>query len=71
MSINRENLPKKVIERNISTYRNLKINKEEIEFSEGFTDLHTISYQKIIDGKGYGLLDAKNSIEIVSQIRES
>ena len=71
LSINRENLPKKVIERNISTYRNLKINKEEIEFSEGFTDLHTISYQKIIDGKGYGLLDAKNSIEIVSQIRES
>ena len=64
LSINRENLPKKVIERNISTYK-FKINKEEIEFSEGFTDLHTISYQKIIDGKGYGLLDAKNSIEIV------
>ena len=40
-----------------------------MEFSKGFTDLHTVSYEKILDGQGYGLSDAKSSIEIVSQIR--
>ena len=69
LSINAENLPKSVREKGLPTYRTLSIEGEKIEFSKGFTDLHTISYQKIIDGKGYGLLDAKNSIEIVSKIR--
>ena len=45
------------------------IEGKEIEFSKGFTDLHTVSYQKILNGEGYGLADAKNSIEIISQIR--
>ena len=53
----------------ILTFRSLKIAGEEIEFSKGFTELHTVSYQKILEGKGYGLLDAKKSIEIVSKIR--
>ena len=51
------------------TFRTLSIEGESIEFSKGFTDLHTVSYQKILQGFGYGLKDAKNSIEIVSQIR--
>ena len=53
----------------LTTFRTLSIEGESIEFSKGFTDLHTVSYQKILDGFGYGLKDAKNSIEIVSQIR--
>ena len=69
LSINAKNLPEKVKGLDLSTYRNLSIEGEDIEFSKGFTDLHTLSYQSILDGKGYGLVDAKSSIEIVSQIR--
>jgi UDP-N-acetyl-2-amino-2-deoxyglucuronate dehydrogenase len=69
LSINAQNLPKDIKAKNQSTFRALTIEGKEIEFSKGFTDLHTVSYQKILEGKGYGLLDAKNSIEIVSQIR--
>lgn len=69
LSINAENLPPEIKSKGQSTFRTLTIEDKEIEFSKGFTDLHTVSYQKIIEGKGYGLKDARNSIEIVSQIR--
>ena len=69
LSINAGNLPQKAKENGLPTYRTLSIGGEEIEFSNGFTDLHTVSYQKILEGKGYGLVDAKNSIKIVSKIR--
>jgi len=51
------------------TYRSITVNGEEIEFSGGFTDLHTRSYEEILKGNGFGLDDAKPSIEIVSTIR--
>ena len=69
LSINSDNLPQKAKDNGLSTFRTLSIEGEEIEFSNGFTDLHTVCYQNILDGKGYGLIDAKSSIEIVSQIR--
>jgi len=69
LSINANNLPQQAKNNGLSTFRTLSIEGEEIEFSKGFTDLHTISYQHILDGKGYGLADAKSSIEIVSKIR--
>jgi len=69
LSINADNLPQQAKNDGLSTFRNLSIEGEEIEFSKGFTDLHTVSYQHILDGKGYGLADAKSSIEIVSEIR--
>ena len=69
LSIKAENLPESVKSKGIATYRTLSIEGEEIEFSKGFTDLHTVSYREILEGKGYGLADAKNAIEIVSQIR--
>ena len=69
LSINANNLPQQAKNDGLSTFRNLSIEGEEIEFSKGFTDLHTVSYQHILDGKGYGLADAKSSIEIVSEIR--
>ena len=47
----------------------LKIEGEEIEFTKGFTDLHTVSYKDILQGYGYGLNDVRESIEIVSRIR--
>ena len=69
LSINANNLPQQAKHNGLSTFRTLSIEGEEIEFSKGFTDLHTVSYQHILDGKGYGLADAKSSIEIVSEIR--
>lgn len=69
LSINSENLPPHAKEKGLPTYRSLAIEDEKIEFSKGFTDLHTISYKEILEGNGYGLADAKNAIEIVSQIR--
>ena len=69
LSINAENLPIEAKQKGLPTYRTLSIEGEEIEFSKGFTELHNLSYQKILEGKGYGLADAKNSIEIVSLIR--
>ena len=44
---------------------------EEIEFSNGFTDLHTESYKKVLDGKGYRISEALNAIRIVHEIRNS
>jgi len=69
LSINAENLPQTAKDKGLPTFRTLAIEGEEIEFSKGFTDLHTISYKEILEGNGYGLADAKNAIEIVSQIR--
>jgi UDP-N-acetyl-2-amino-2-deoxyglucuronate dehydrogenase len=71
LSINSDNLPKTSIQNESSTYRNLSIEGDSIEFSKGFSDLHSVSYQKIIEGKGYGLEDAKNSVNMVSKIREN
>lgn len=53
------------------THRSLSIDGEEFEFSDGFTDLHTISYNEILAGKGYGLKDARASINIVYNIRNA
>lgn len=51
------------------TYRSITCDGAEIEFSEGFTDLHTVSYQAILDGKGYGIEDARHCVETVETIR--
>ena len=69
LSIDRNDLPKKARENNQPTYRSIKIDEREIEFSGGFTDLHTVSYQEILDGRGYGIAEARNSIEIAHKIR--
>jgi UDP-N-acetyl-2-amino-2-deoxyglucuronate dehydrogenase len=49
----------------------LSLDGEEFEFSEGFTDLHTIVYKEILAGNGYGLDDARASIELVHELREA
>jgi UDP-N-acetyl-2-amino-2-deoxyglucuronate dehydrogenase len=69
LSIDRDELPQKAIGNKQTTFRSIKIDDREIEFSGGFTDLHTVSYQQIIDGKGYGISEARNSIEIAHKIR--
>ena len=68
LSINRDHLPAHTPEGQ-TTHRSITVEGKEIEFSGGFTDLHTASYQKIIDGHGYGLDVVRPSIEVVSRIR--
>ena len=68
LSLDKNDLPKKAVDANQPTYRSISIDGEEIEFSGGFTDLHTISYQEILKGKGYGINDSSNSIEIAHMI---
>jgi UDP-N-acetyl-2-amino-2-deoxyglucuronate dehydrogenase len=52
-----------------TTYRSITVDGEEIEFSDGFADLHTSSYEAILDGRGYGVNDVRSSIEVVSEFR--
>lgn len=69
LSINYDLLPEEQKKKGISTYRSILIEGKEIEFSGGFTDLHTICYDNILKGNGYGLDAAKTAIEIVHEIR--
>lgn len=69
LSLDKNDLPANAVEKNLPTYRSILIDDEEIEFSGGFTNLHTVSYQEILNGKGYGIHDARQSIVIAHQIR--
>lgn len=69
LSINEEHLPAEVRKAGKRTYRSLTMNGNEIEFSDGFTELHTTSYKEILAGRGFGLADAKPSIELAYQLR--
>jgi UDP-N-acetyl-2-amino-2-deoxyglucuronate dehydrogenase len=69
LSLDANDIPTEILEKKQFTYRSIRVEGEEIEFSDGFTDLHTLSYQKILAGEGYGLEAARNSIEIVHKIR--
>jgi UDP-N-acetyl-2-amino-2-deoxyglucuronate dehydrogenase len=71
LGIDYELIPDEIKAKNQRTYRSIKIENKEIEFSEGFTDLHTITYNHILNGNGYGLEDARPSIQTVFEIRQS
>jgi UDP-N-acetyl-2-amino-2-deoxyglucuronate dehydrogenase len=71
LSINEEHVPQKVRAAGKRTFRTLTIENEELEFSEGFTDLHTTSYRQILQGNGFGIEHARASIEAVHAIRQT
>ncbi|MDA9339407.1 Gfo/Idh/MocA family oxidoreductase [Polaribacter sp.] len=71
LSIDEADLPKKIKEKGQRTYRSIEIDDQELEFSDGFTELHTKSYQEILKGNGFGLVDVRKSIEIVHDIRNA
>lgn len=71
MSINADTLPQQAILEGKRTYRKIEMEGKEIEFSEGFTELHTESYRQILSGNGFSLEDSRQSIQIVSDIRNS
>ncbi|MCD4680058.1 MAG: Gfo/Idh/MocA family oxidoreductase [Bacteroidales bacterium] len=71
LSVDYESLPEKIKNEGQRTYRSLTIEGEEFEFSGGFTDLHNLSYQNILNGQGWGIDDAKPSVEIAYNIRNA
>ena len=71
LSINADTLPDEIKAKDQTTYRSITIDGKELEFSTGFNDLHTTSYQKIIEGKGYGVEAPRQAIEIVHDIRHA
>ena len=71
LSLDKNDLPQKAVAEGKRTYRSILIENEELEFSGGFTDLHTKVYESILQGKGYGLEDARPSIELAYRIRHA
>jgi len=71
LSIDRNDLPVESREKGKRTYRSITIDGEEIEFSEGFTDLHTEVYRKTLSGQGFGLEDTRPSIALAHSIRNA
>jgi UDP-N-acetyl-2-amino-2-deoxyglucuronate dehydrogenase len=69
LSLDDNDLPANAVEKGMRTYRSITVEGQEIEFSGGFTDLHTKTYQNILAGKGFGLNDARKSIQITHDIR--
>jgi UDP-N-acetyl-2-amino-2-deoxyglucuronate dehydrogenase len=69
LSIDVENVPENLRDGGQRTYRSITVDGEEVEFSAGFTDLHTRSYEEILAGRGFGLEDNRVAIETVSNIR--
>jgi UDP-N-acetyl-2-amino-2-deoxyglucuronate dehydrogenase len=69
LSINYDYIPTSVKDNGLTTFRSITIDGEEIEFSGGFKDLHTRSYEEILKGNGFGLDEAYSSIRTVSNIR--
>ena len=71
LSINYDHIPPDAKAKGNRTYRTLTMEGEAIEFSDGFTELHTRSYEEILKGKGFGLEEARQSIELVHRLRKS
>jgi UDP-N-acetyl-2-amino-2-deoxyglucuronate dehydrogenase len=69
LSVDDKDLPAEALNAGKRTYRKINIEGQQLEFSDGFTDLHTQSYKDILAGGGFGIKDVKKAIDIVSGIR--
>ncbi len=69
LSINEDTLPSNIREKGQRTYRSLTMENNEIEFSDGFADLHSKSYEAVLSGNGFSLMEALPSIELAHNIR--
>lgn len=70
LSVDGADLPKRAVERGRTTFRSITIDGDEVEFSEGFTELHSEVYRRTLRGEGFGIADARPSIELVHRLRE-
>ncbi len=71
LSLDYDDIPEKIKQQGKRTYRSLNMDGREIEFSDGFTDLHTATYLEILAGRGFRLSDSKHSVNIVYHIRNA
>lgn len=71
LSVSSDDLPTDIAAKGQRTYRSITIDGEELEFSGGFEDLHTRSYEAILNGDGFGLKDSRTAVELVSHIRNA
>jgi UDP-N-acetyl-2-amino-2-deoxyglucuronate dehydrogenase len=71
LSLDYHDLPGTATDKGMRTYRSITVDGKEIEFSGGFTDLHTVTYQNILQGNGYGIDDARESIELTDYVRNT
>ena len=71
LSVDRNDLPPQVRAKNKSTFRSITVDDREIEFSDGFTDLHTVLYREILAGRGFGIADAFPSVRLAQEMRKS
>lgn len=71
LSVDYKDIPDEIKKEGKRTYRSITVDGKEIEFSGGFTDLHTLSYQSILEGKGFGVSDVRTAIQTVYDIRHA
>ena len=71
LSLDYNDIPPSFKDNGQRTFRSITVNGIEVEFSEGFTDLHTLTYQEILAGRGFGLNEALQSVETAYTIRNS
>jgi len=71
LSLDYNDIPDSAKKTGKRTFRSITVNGEEIEFSEGFGDLHTVSYREILAGRGFGLKEARQSVETAYAIRNA
>jgi UDP-N-acetyl-2-amino-2-deoxyglucuronate dehydrogenase len=71
LSTDRNDLPEETSKKGVSTFRSITVDGEEIQFSEGFTDLHTRVYEETLKGNGFGIDDARPSIILVQKLRSA
>jgi UDP-N-acetyl-2-amino-2-deoxyglucuronate dehydrogenase len=71
LSIDQADLPFQISPGSKSTYRSITVDDREVEFTEGFGDLHTKIYEQVLAGKGFGIEETRPSIELVYRIRTS
>ena len=69
LSINEQDLPKPVRESGKQAFRNITVNGQPVEFTEGFTELHTESYRQILAGRGFDTTAVRESLRVVEEIR--
>ncbi|MCF6358701.1 MAG: Gfo/Idh/MocA family oxidoreductase, partial [Draconibacterium sp.] len=71
LSLDANDLPKQATDKGMRTFRSITVDNSEIEFSGGFTDLHTETYRNILNGNGFGIDDARESIELTDFVRNT
>jgi UDP-N-acetyl-2-amino-2-deoxyglucuronate dehydrogenase len=71
LSLDKNDLPQQAVKKGMTTYRSVQINGQEFEFSQGFSDLHTRIYRRLLEGKGFGIDDARQSVNVAYSIRNA